>query len=828
MMNNIQLIQEDYSEGDAIRISCSLGTKEGYILAFLEDRIKLRPYEDGRKPFSIQNSTITDWEEGMPQQNEQNEFQDNNIGNNDILSTSIDENFSDKDLQPISESPKEELSNIQNLDDNNGLREDANEDIVKDQITTAEKIQLKQVGFIPPEELMQIDPNLKKKKKMETIAKDLSSLELLLNPEDLAHRELYIPPKGVIATVPTSYGFIYDSKLKKRIYFNTSQIIDPDIKIHQAFEQPVVYQIEESPKGPKAVGIHKPSKVGRLIELVSGLSKQGRYLAALQIIKNILDIFPENAEALRIKEELSTPVQQTNTDTFPNYQLYARARKAQLEENDNSRAINLYEQAIIEDVKRESSIKDLCWLLVQIYKTNKHEDDRIKAITTMHKYKKFLSRTLSNLNFMLSFYFTLDEYQSFDEIEESLLEFPALKNNRKRRSEILSMEAMTYYKQGDYENAKAAAEEALCECAENQAAKKLLDLIENPTYKDGAESMGQQIFPENLIQLQSSMNFSSYITNTIDSYNEYYGVAERVKVGDSLYTLKTLKDIKNSVEKLGSSKSRERAKYLLTQAKLMSFLEPDDMQGLKSIMARYCNAMALNHLSDNSHLDVVRFFFLEAFSLESNYDAVARQVSSFLQTYFCSVAQILNTYSNQISVDEALTLCITKSENNHFWDDLLDLAIHNNDISNHLASSLFQSERTREISLSILKNMAPSRNIDPYRSKSGFFRLWEDICHNRENEQATFRYKFGLFSASSLEDFPGLYLNLTKDLPKWLPELDLIRFRYIVERVLPPVDAYLKSSGYSNKETNFTVIIGHIQQLVAEIEDQPTHVSYNQ
>lgn len=824
-MNNIQLIQEDYAIGDAIRISCSLGLKEGYIVEFFEDRIKLRPYESGRKPFSIQNSTITDWEEGL----------NNLIDNDSPISTN--------DHQPIAENSSEENNIETGLTLSTQQEEQSNtpEILVEPEIPSEVKesqtqseipqpkplIGVKKVGYIPLEELLNIDPNLKKKKKMTTIGKDFSSLESLLDPEDLARRELYIPPRGEIATVPTSYGFIYDSKLKKRIYFSSSQIIDPEIKIHQAFEQPVVYQIEDSPKGPKAIGIHKPSKVGRLIGLATTLSKDGKCLAALQIIKNILDIFPDNTEAERIKKELSTPLLSMKTKSFPNYQLYAMARKAQLEGNDNVQAIDLYEQAISQDVKRESSIKDLCWLLVQIYKASKDESDRTKALDAMNKYKGFLSHTLNNLNFLLNFYFTLDDYPSFDEIEDKLLELPALKNNNKRRSEILSMEAMTYYKQEDYKNAKSAAEEALGENSENQAAKKLLDLIENPAKKDESESMSKQIFPENLILLQSSMNFSSYIMNTIDSYNEYYGVAERVKVGDSLFTLKTLKDIRNSVEKLGSSKSRERAKYLLTQAKLLSYLEPDDMQGLKSVMARYCNAMALNHLSDNSHLDVVRFFFLEAFSLESNYDSVARQVSSFLQTYVCSVAQILNTYSNQISVDEALTLCISRNENTHFWDDLLDLALHNSDISAHLVSALYQNEVTREPSIAVLRKMVPSQNNNVHLSKSDFFRMWEMVCHNRENEKATFRYKFDLFETRSLEDFSALYLSLTKDLPTWLPELDLIRFSYIVDRILPPVDAYLKSSGYSNKETNFTVISGHIQQLVAEIEDQPTQVSYN-
>ena len=305
MMNNIQLIQEDYSEGDAIRISCSLGTKEGYILAFLEDRIKLRPYEDGRKPFSIQNSTITDWEEGMPQQDEQNEIQDNNIGNGDILSTAIDENFSDKDLQPISESTKEELSNIQNLDDNNVLREDATEDDVKDQITPSGKIQLKPVGFIPPEELMQIDPKLKKKKKMVNIGKDFSSLASLASEIDLANREKYVSANGEIVSISSTYGFVYDSKLRKKIFFSISQIIDPEIKPFQAHEMPVVFHVEEGDKGPRAVCIHKPSKIGRLFKLSEEHLNNGKRMAAIGVLNNILNAFPSNEEAQRRKEAIS-------------------------------------------------------------------------------------------------------------------------------------------------------------------------------------------------------------------------------------------------------------------------------------------------------------------------------------------------------------------------------------------------------------------------------------------------------------------------------------------------------------------------------------------
>ena len=55
-MNNIELIKEDYHIGDNIRLSCTLGIKEGVIVAFYDNRIKIQPYDKTKKTlFSIIN-----------------------------------------------------------------------------------------------------------------------------------------------------------------------------------------------------------------------------------------------------------------------------------------------------------------------------------------------------------------------------------------------------------------------------------------------------------------------------------------------------------------------------------------------------------------------------------------------------------------------------------------------------------------------------------------------------------------------------------------------------------------------------------------------------
>lgn len=65
-MTNLEAIKEDFNIGDPIRITCSLGIKEGYIIDIKDDRIKLRPFTANCKPISIAEDNIGDFEEAFP------------------------------------------------------------------------------------------------------------------------------------------------------------------------------------------------------------------------------------------------------------------------------------------------------------------------------------------------------------------------------------------------------------------------------------------------------------------------------------------------------------------------------------------------------------------------------------------------------------------------------------------------------------------------------------------------------------------------------------------------------------------------------------------
>ena len=824
-MNNIQLIQEDYSEGDAIRISCSLGTKEGYIMAFLEDRIKLRPYEDSRKPFSIQNSTITDWEEGIPQHNERKEIQDNNINDNEVLSMPIGENSSDCNMQLVSKSEKEELPDVQNLEDNNGLNEEINQDEASGQITSTERIHLKPVGFISPEELMQIDPKLKKKKKMTNIGKDFSALAVLVSDVDIANREKYIPANGEIVIISSTYGFIYDTKLRKQIYFSRSQIIDPEIKLHTAHGLPVVYHTVEGDKGPKAICIHKSSKIGRLFQLCDELLKKGDKTAALGVLENILNSYPDNEEALRKLNSIKpnqTNLPRVNISLGENF--YRKAEQANHISKNYEQAIEFYKKAIEVGDRTESAIKDLGMLLLAMYKTEPNSQTRSRALSTISKYKGNLSLSnVSNLNFLEAFYFSIEEFEEYDQVLDSLFNHPLISKDNKKQSYLYTREAATFIKRHDFENARAAIKDALTADPTNRGISKLQQVIDNPQLITD-ETLSSLFSASDFLQLNNGL--SSFIQNTLSEYNEFYGVPESIKVDPTKFSKSTLKGVRELIDNV-RGRSRERAKYLLTEAKLLSILNPDNITDIKKALILYCNSMAISHLAEESHMDVVRFYYNEAFALSNaNYQSLATQVSNALLTYIYSNDQILTQKNKTISVGEVIEIAREKLKYPLLWDALLEISLNNREISAHIVDFIYKSPKSKSEVIKYLNEFHKSNCLQNCNEQS-FSVAWDAAREHRNNSWATFGNQFRLFEKKPIESFSELYLSITNDLPEWLPSLDAQRLKSIRDRIVPAIDAYIKSSGYRNKETNFLIIEGHINQLIADIEEQPTHISYN-
>ena len=87
----------------------------------------------------------------------------------------------------------------------------------------------------------------------------------------------------------------------------------------------------------------------------------------------------------------------------------------------------------------------------------------------------------------------------------------------------------------------------------------------------------------------------------------------------------------------------------------MQILEQDKPTELRSVLAKYCNDMAKNHIADGSSMDTVRFYYNEAFSLEDNISSTIRQAAYYVLTcFYTNKSDLVQKVSEDISITDAL------------------------------------------------------------------------------------------------------------------------------------------------------------------------------
>lgn len=160
--------------------------------------------------------------------------------------------------------------------------------------------------------------------------------------------------------------------------------------------------------------------------------------------------------------------------------------------------------------------------------------------------------------------------------------------------------------------------------------------------------------------------------------------------------MKTLSDIRALIktfdDKKFAGRPSDRARYLLTEGKLMQLLEPDNTFGLRSVMARYCNDMAKIHIYNSSSIDVIRFYYSESFSLEEKYSATAQQASYYLLTNIYEGKKLSEEINKNPSVDSVLKLVLTGPFDPKKWESILSLCLYNKQIFVQIVGKFFENK----------------------------------------------------------------------------------------------------------------------------------------
>lgn len=818
-------IKNVYKKGDKLRLTCIKGEFSGEIILIGDDSIILKTIEG--KTCGIKGSDISFFEEielsGVLSQEEVKSVIQETDTTSPILQTEVKE---ESVVQENQQSIATETPLANEADNSSDAEAKAKEQTLQVETFAKKEPKYKPGDVIPLEELHRIDPKTKnnkivKKQKPITMI-GLDSLRTLVAEEHAIQNEKYVPAMGEIkySKPESQFGFIKDGRTGKELYFSFNQIVDDSISNSSGtmFHMPVVYSIQGNDRGDIAITIHRPNKISELIRLAQVLETKGDVKSAIRVLEHILNEYPDNFTADELKNKLLREHPLSKPKAYSD--LYNKAKKYNLAK-DYPMAIEFFIKAIEAGEKLESSIKDLGMLYAQLYKMGGDDAEkyRQKVIELMDEHEQDLPNTISTLYYLENLYYSVQDFESFIDVANDLLESEELQNDKTRSSRLLCKIAAAYIKLDDIETALIKIDEAASLDPNNMGASKLRQVIEE---NENASDIKAAISATEFESLTSGL--SLFIEQIIDDYSEYAGVPPKViESGD--FNEITLRAVRGLIEKF-SGRPRDRAKYLLTEAKLMRDIEPNNILQLRTVLARYCNAMALNHISDNSSMDITRFYYTEAFSLEENYHSVARQLALYMLTHCYAYNELLNITSKNTSVDDALSLFLQGDFDIKKWESILTTFLYNREISAQITSKLYLNDKYRRMSLEALSSFGVE--LPQTQSKDDFVEAW-----NRAREKRLGDYKktstsiLSIREVTNLEEILFRLTKLQEERHRWMTSLDLIRITEIITNIVPAIDTYLRSTGYRNKEANYNNIRGQVQRLIHDIQEGPTKLSFD-
>ncbi|KAA0240234.1 MAG: hypothetical protein EDM72_13060, partial [Chlorobiota bacterium] len=618
-----------------------------------------------------------------------------------------------------------------------------------------------------------------------------------------------VSPNGYIVKHSSmrGFGFLHD-KDSNEIYFNYNDVIDDrllkmldgtkqHLQIHISFT--VVYSGERR----KAFSLHQPWTVKQILEKAEEFIGAKDLMNARNLCEQILEVFPNNSDAENLLEKIDAS-NRSQYSTFRNSGLnYFRAKKAK-EAKNYEEAIKYFLLALDGGEKIESTVKDLA--------TTYQEMGEIeKGVELLEKYMDKLPANSATYNF------TANYYAAAGLIETALLYLKRLDEitPKYKKPDLLYRKASFYIKVENYSDALECIKQILRDDKANPIAQKLEEKLVN-AIETGIYEKSDDFLIGGTEFAHFTGGLPQILVDTLDN-SDYAGLPASVKSPDKI-SENHLKQIRNLIEEAGKARPRERTRYLLTEAKLVQLLHPENEEELRKTLSRYCTAMAISFEVENYNPDIIRFYHLLSFELERSWRINANQVSLYLMSFSNSLNKIRTRGIDVILKQLKFT--------DHVWDGLIELMISNSEISSMIVEKLFNDGKKKQESLEYAKTHL-NKDVS-INAKSEYIALWNRF---REMRRSDYRDLIGvirsIINVSQIENLTAQFSQYESYLKvKWLPTLDKGRIDDILYNVSYSLVSYLSQDNFDDKEKFKGLIIGRITQLTEEIIEQPTRFSY--
>ncbi len=608
----------------------------------------------------------------------------------------------------------------------------------------------------------------------------------------------------------SKFGFITDNE-KRDYYFSLSDIQDE--KLIEILNNPnpqgtyIVCSLKSINGKLRASFIFLPKTIEEFQTIADKYYKGKDFNGALTILNFILNTDQDFEPATKLKSQIIREQNKRTITTVSASSIYLQAR-TELKRGNTEYAKKLLLDLIERpNSKSEAALKDLSY---ELQREGKLED----AIQLVSKYQNLIKTSDPN-SLLAYFYETKRDFITAIKFLQKIKPLTPLD-----KVKVDKRLAICFFQTKNYNAAESHLKNVIEKQPDDLITQKLVEALEK-IKSEGLSDEIETIFNE--AELSSLTGGRSPHIQFALANCDYAGVPASI-TSEGKFNKTTLRELRKLIEKAGAARPKERAPYLLTEAKLMELIEPDKEGELNSVLARYCLAVSQNIASENNPIDVVRFYLLEAFKLSSSFDTISNHIPIYLNSFKLSAFDSYKTMQQPIA--EMLKVNFTDNTNEIFWNGVIDLFLTNTEIFSQLLTRLFQNPAYQKSCITFLANYLGLNEIN-VSNKESFSKLWNDAVDKRRREKEAFSSKFNsLGKSKTTESFSEAFNSSKNSIPNWISNLDKHRVNSI-DDIFKTLIEFNTQAAFEDKERYFNIVGSQINTLQTEIESSPTEFSFN-
>jgi len=578
-----------------------------------------------------------------------------------------------------------------------------------------------------------------------------------------------------------------------------------------------------------ALYIIRPDNVGNIIVKIRDLITKKLYSQASKLI-NLLKTNKIDLPIIKeLKKELETkiknPIKENNPIDLFNPSLdfenddpssmYEVALKLRLKKlfNDSEK---IFLELIEMKFQLDSAVKNLA--------DQYREQGRIlDAIHLVEKYFNDFEKKEQGFNFLYDLYTSNGDLQKARNVLEKFIDTDFDEKDqvaKRRRGKAYARLGALVLKNGELKLSQTYFEKAEELYPQNKQLKNALRLMaQNTTSRLIVNT--EDYFDENLFD-SLVYGISPFLRYALDNCT-YEGIPLSKK-DKKTYNQKTISDLRNLIEKTKEGRPEIRAKYYLTESRVLEDIEKSDDVEYYKALAKYCNAMAKILSSEKGPIETIREFYLNAFSIIDDWSDMSRQVSIFFETFYSNQSKIV--LSDGVGIEKAiLSIGSQIYSKSFFWNSVLELFINSKQATAKVLNIVFQNRELKNASIYFLNGLLIQNNKIQIQ-KANYIELWKEASRKRKTDKEEFESKIkGLLTNNNVEELANTILNnVRSSLPSFLHELDLSRINAIFT-ICEHIKQYFSQETFDDKEFYYNNIQSRTDELNSSINQFPTGIS---